>query len=964
MDHALLSHPSHRRGALLAAGLLAACALPPAASADAAGRRAPRLLTVQSLRVGTTAAPLTVQVTLPRHATLRAWVNGRRADSAFHHSGIGRRRALLTAHNGLRIGRNRIRLRAALPNGRRDVETRVVKIEDPIADAGHDRSLIAGRNLEIGVAPSGVRGRRAAKLQWSIADAPRGSDAELADPGTATPELVPDEPGTYTLRLTAGRGDDRSHDTLTVTVRPDDPPIGVPFETLSERPEAGVWIEGQPVANTYDRNGIFVVVLERRTRAVVGAGTTPRHGGGLSQLREMAAKYAGNDRYLMLVSGARGVSGDMGDQLRGLLRELGAPKQPDAAIDAATSGTPFSIVGIPGGVEGSAWVKFPGRGASVAAANLKANLQLNQAVLGTTPKHYDVVSPDHPTFDTRVGRPAATSNTIHWNGRDYSATLPPNATAGFHTLVVDPFSGAVLEHNPLTTNGNDTNNQVKVAADWLKIQLDRDPAPLVIMQSIGRPSGAANNWNAFVDQAVRLGANRYVLNALDGRTDSYALVGRPGSQAPGAEASTTTDDPGELTGVATPDRTLRLTPVASDPFGDLNTELVETAYQAPQAFPAFDTAGKKAAETFIGTSLGFCSSGSRSCEMRRRYHENYEPANWGQKSTDLGNLGYPDNASGFTRDEFTAVKAQLAREISAVSNVKHYFDTLQSPFDRTAGKSILDLNDLADRLRGEFAAPTGDATTSWALGLVSEIAAVGGSVESSVSGGLSAMSAMFSLVSYLTQENGTSVLGTEITTRAGELGHELYDRYEIAQQTTTGVALLFVSDWGKLQKAAGKLDNDWRLPPTMSGASASLKLSARRWFAESLVPTTFPYLLRSTPKPVGSGTAIGTECQLFDGYGGRWFYTHPWNRIDGNTQVRVSEAYENNGPRWTTLWPTRNFETYPKSDSVSKLLFNATDDRTPGLGLNKLAFFAPANFGGRVWSANDRARRCDLPIKQ
>ncbi|HST43069.1 MAG TPA: hypothetical protein VLK58_26320, partial [Conexibacter sp.] len=431
MDLRLLSHLSSRRGTLLASGLLAACALAPAASADAAGRRAPRLLTVQSLRVGTTAAPLTVQVTLPRHATLRAWVNGRPADRAFHHSGIGRRRAHLTAHNGLRVGRNRIRLRALLPNGRRDVETRVVKIDDPIADAGRDHATIVGRTLEVGVVSAGPRGEDRSRgsssgsddqPHWRIADAPPGSDAELTDHRTESPELRTDEPGTYTLRLTTGRGEETSHDTLTVTVRPDDPPIGVPLETLSERPEAGVWIDNQPVPNVSNRGGIFVVVMERRTRTVVEAGTTPRHGGGLNQLRTMAKNYAGNDRYLMLVSSANGVESDMAPHLRALLSDLGAPKQPDAAIDAAAAGTPFSIIGIPGGVTGSAWVKFPTRGASVASANLKANLQLNQAALGTTPKHYDVVSTAHPTFDTRVGTPAANSNTIRWNGRDYTAT--------------------------------------------------------------------------------------------------------------------------------------------------------------------------------------------------------------------------------------------------------------------------------------------------------------------------------------------------------------------------------------------------------------------------------------------------------------------------------------------------------------------------------------------------------------
>ncbi len=225
------------------------------------------------------------------------------------------------------------------------------------------------------------------------------------------------------------------------------------------------------------------------------------------------------------------------------------------------------------------------------------------------------------------------------------------------------------------------------------------------------------------------------------------------------------------------------------------------------------------------------------------------------------------------------------------------------------------------------------------------------------------MSAVFSLASYLTQENGTSILGDEIKTKAGQLGHELYDRYDLAQQATTGVALLFVSDWGKLRAAAAKLDNDWRLPATMASASASLKLSAKRWFAQSLVPTAYPYLLRATPKPVGSGTAIGTECMLRDNYGNRWFSSHPWDRIDGGAVVRVSEAYEN-GPRWTTLWPTNGFYTFPKSATIANLLFNATDARDRGLGLSRLAFFDPANFGGRVWSANDRAKRCDLPFKE
>ncbi len=79
--------------------------------------------------------------------------------------------------------------------------------------------------------------------------------------------------------------------------------------------------------------------------------------------------------------------------------------------------------------------------------------------------------------------------------------------------------------------------------------------------------------------------------------------------------------------------------------------------------------------------------------------------------------------------------------------------------------------------------------------------------------------------------------------------------------------------------------------------------------------------------------------------------------------MRVSEAYEN-GPRWTTLWPTRDFYTFPKSANLPSRLFNATDARNPGLGLSRLAFFSPANFGGRVWSANDRARQLRPAVQE
>ncbi len=536
------------------------------------------------------------------------------------------------------------------------------------------------------------------------------------------------------LRLTAGSGDSSSRDTLTVVVRPDDPPIGVPLVTLSEDPAAGVWIDGKPVPNVFDRNGIFVVVLERRTRAIVEAGTTPRHGAGISQLLEMADKYGREtDRYLMILASAKGTTADVGGPLRKLFGKLGIANVSDGQLDAITAGTPFSLVAIPGGLPGSAWTKLPPRGAGVAAASIVANLQLNQATVGVAPKHYDVAPLDHPTYDTRVGTPGATSNTIRWNGRDYTKTLPPSATAGFHTLIVDPCTGAVLDENPLTSNGNDTNNQVKVAADWLKGQLDRKPAPLVIMQSIGSPSARANSWNALADQMVRLGANRYVLNALDGSTDSYALVGRPGAEAPAAEV-----EHRDRRGRVAERRHLARPHAAAD--GGRRRPVRRPQHRAgrrrlPESAAVPGVHGRREGSRDVDRNqdrllqdgrrqLRDAPPLLRELRLRELDAEVDRPRQidlaWRRQRLQRGRV---QNGQGAARRGDLRGRQRRALVLDAAGAVRPHrrqeHPRPQRP-RRHAARRV--------------AAPTGDATTSWALGLVSEIAGVGGAVESSVSG--------------------------------------------------------------------------------------------------------------------------------------------------------------------------------------------------------------------------------------
>ena len=272
-------------------GALALVAMVPAAPADASKRRDHDLLRIESVRVGTKAAPVAITVAVPHAASLRAWVDGRPARVAFSRVGRTVRVGRLSPHNRLTGGENRIRIQAKLPGGHKDRESATVRlpVNGMIADAGRDPSAIVGEPVTVGTDgnPPGVAEPRAP--HWRTVSAPEGSEAELSNPRSLTPKFVPDLPGTYVLRLLLERGGSTASDTVAVTARPPDPPIGVSLETLSGAADGAIRIDGAGVKDTTDRNGVFVAVLERTTRAIVESGTVPRNGGGITQLKSIAA---------------------------------------------------------------------------------------------------------------------------------------------------------------------------------------------------------------------------------------------------------------------------------------------------------------------------------------------------------------------------------------------------------------------------------------------------------------------------------------------------------------------------------------------------------------------------------------------------------------------------------------------------------------------------------------------------
>ena len=442
---------------------------------------------------------------------------------------------------------------------------------------------------------------------WNIVSSPAGSQASLGGAQSAQPTFTPDLPGTYDLVLdmsyvpasvsngpTTGAG-------VTMSGLVDDPPIGAPIETLSNNPSAGILINGQPVPNTFDRNGIFVAVFNRSTRELVTNGTVPRNVNGIDQLVGIAKQFTGNLAYLMVVSDVAGVpDGPALNALAGLMQTLGHNLNVDErARVISPNPEPFSIIGVPGGASNSAWtnIAFPG---DAQRGDITGYLQLNPVT-----HLYDYVSPDYTTFDSHAPGSGGTTNVIQVGSATYSATLPAGATGGLHVLVLNPYTlqpvpdpSPSIPNNrawPTNTGGGtnaDIQNQQLAGTALNVLGLGTNPGPIVIVQSIGTVKpldfGVGIRLQDF-------GGNAALYNGLALKPGGYAMVGRAvfsrdtvRTVPPAAQSVTTLGQSGQLDGVLSRTRSYTYSPLISDSpdaAGGPNTGLISVAYQQSQAFP-------------------------------------------------------------------------------------------------------------------------------------------------------------------------------------------------------------------------------------------------------------------------------------------------------------------------------------------------------------------------------------------
>jgi hypothetical protein len=763
-----------------------------------------------------------------------------------------------------------------------------------------------------------------------------------------------------------------------VAGRPADPPIGVPFQTLSSEAGGAIRIDGQAVPGTDSHgDGFNYAAISRSTRGVEKSGTVSNTQAGMQELAGIEKEYARGDGYLMVVSGTRGLADDpvLIRQFTGFVHTLGGTlTTPDDKLFLARSR--FSVVGIPGGAGGSAWVDVqhnphfapPG---SPYDGNITGYLQVNSAT-----DQYNYVSPDLETFDTSAAR-TGTSNTVvvqtAAGAERYTASLPAGYTAGFQVVVLDRLSLKMISNEAFPTNGPQAAAEIAVRQQEFATHLARDARlggasvppgtpsgddPLILVQSIGHPKGQSPGWAAdprgtagAANVITSLGGQRTIFTQLNGESDDYALAGGLGFGRAALEASSDEGQPGPISGVLARAHGYGFQPVTGGPAAGINTELVQMSYEKPVAFPSFAAAPLQAAETYIGDNLRLCPAGTAVCRIRPLYYSSASE-NWATDAGRLRALPDPGGTPGFNPAEFRQVKDQLVDEFDEVAQVRSYFDALRAPYGTALQNGRIDVKTLGNALVSAVTPPPADTKTPFYLGIAGKIASLGGIAPPPFNGIAAGISAVFGFASLLAGGNGDSALADNVRTRADALTDQMYTRLIDSDDSITGMEKLFLSDYGKLQGVWDNRNKDgWRIDIGPTSLN-KLILATRQWFAEQLVPYayTLGYLA------FGSSDANGMDC-LFPPV-----YRFVWADMPRNAQRRIIGSYASGGtPQMANIYfsafPVRQDYRDPPQ-GVADLLFNpSADPRSGPLGINILSF-VNGRFFDAAYAENDVPPLC------
>lgn len=547
---------------------------------------------VRRFRAGYTRShALGVDLRLSRlHSKIRATLNGRDVSRQFADELSAHRAGRLSAGEGLRHGRNVLSVRVTHHGGaiRRFRRVFVVPQKTTVAGAGNDRSVPAGTSVSlngsssrVALRPDGSRAKGGLRFAWRVVRSPRGSRPTLAAHNSKRPQLRTDLPGRYVIRLATtmrsepqGNHASTAADTVEVTAEPQ--PL-VPIDSGATLGEAhgiavgvtreceGTAVTGQPCfyASPGAADALQVVVLDRATLEPISnkAYASSELGSFASAMEQFNENYAlpntkpkwETDK-LVAIALREGSLGDSEALAQGLGSFNVSEEEGEAQPLKGLGGSPFSLIAVPGTLEGKAAVNYGG----VKIAAPDGSESAPGAVRGVL----KVVS-DTPGQEESGGegleftRAFAWPDSIGYDTRESAEGVPDVVRIGAAKLPIVP-SGqpadldgfAVFHFNPLSPEGslrqvafvtNASGAGTDSGLDWSRLSSQLKPAIEerlgVVLVSNGDIGGFATEPDASSFPVVQrqlelLGLNPDVFGRAVRRNGTYSMLSageRPGA---------------------------------------------------------------------------------------------------------------------------------------------------------------------------------------------------------------------------------------------------------------------------------------------------------------------------------------------------------------------------------------------------------------------------------------------------
>ena len=593
----------------------------------------------------------------------------------------------------------------------------------------------------------------------------------------------------------------------------------------------------------------------------------------------------------------------------------------------------------------------------------------------STTGYFEFVFADQVEFDTDAS-PAPGEISMKVGDQIYAQTVPSDGPSGFFMLRLNSRTLA-LDHRDVYVTNRPDGSEITTASDQLADAIaaasankGRSGELLLMLQAFGKPKGRSKAWLAAASAIGKLGGNAQVFAQLNQKTGDepdegrYALVARAAMDTAAVESSqalTGRAGDGKLHGLLGRARDNQYEPLAGDPSGTINFDLVQIVNRPSPpggGFPAF-TPGEAAAATFLGRDtdiIGVCDPAAPTCDVRRAYYENLAGTDWSTILTRLQSNSTTEKCAkggpGFTAEDCENVRREFEKEIGRRNTVAAYFgpNGLQAPFlGGVQVAALVDVAKIAEQIRQAVQPPPANNAVSGALTIISNVVRIGGLAGAVVPGAgavASGLGAAFSLAAYLTRQDGSpDLVGPRVTAASVDLGSQLYERYQRVSSYFTTEAKIIMSDWTKMSEVAAVATSSprWKLGD-IATTTENIRLATNQAIYQALVPVAYPVLYDLGDGISDARTWICRSPSIFL-YDKKLFQRTPpgaqmrWTVTDGPSASQ-SHLIAVGGRH--TVGSLHSAYIPAPPDSVTGRLFKDPSDG--GVGLNKLEFYSPQYF--------------------